>query len=123
MPALTHNDFYHLSEAKRRSFRKYILVSRFINMKHHLLAKFINELRDTAIKYAHTQQLREQIKSTVSNYMDMTIDDNCSLINEWQIQDKNILANALREIYANNGEDPFIQMTCRKALRDAGFDL
>ena len=53
-------------------------------MKHHLLAKFINDLRDTSIKFKDTQQLRERLRITVSNYMDVTIDSIDNDMNELQ---------------------------------------
>ena len=85
-------------------------------MKHHLAAKFINELRDTAVKYKNCQQLRSRLRSVVDSYIDLTADDDLSITNEWYIQDKNILVNALKEIYANRGEDAFIKASCLEAL-------
>jgi len=38
-------------------------------MKEHILAEFTNELRDIAIKYKDTQQLRDIISTCVHKYI------------------------------------------------------
>ena len=39
------------------------------NMKPHLYRELVNELRDVAKEYAHTQQLRERIAHTLGRYV------------------------------------------------------
>lgn len=38
-------------------------------MKDHEIAQFINELRDVAVMYGNTQQLRERIATVVKKYV------------------------------------------------------
>ena len=38
-------------------------------MKPHLYSKMLNDLRLTAVKFKDTQQLREQLSKTLSNYV------------------------------------------------------
>lgn len=38
-------------------------------MKDHEIAQFINELRDVAVEYGSTQQLRERIATVVKKYI------------------------------------------------------
>ena len=38
-------------------------------MKPHLYRELVNELRDVAKEYAHTQQLRERIAHTLGRYV------------------------------------------------------
>lgn len=47
-------------------------------MKDNIKAKFINELRDTAIKYKDSQQLRFILREVVIKYMGL----------EWWLEDK-----------------------------------
>ena len=35
----------------------------------HAYRELVNALRDTAVKYAYTQQLREQLSHTLSDYV------------------------------------------------------
>ena len=86
-------------------------------MKHHILAKFINDIKNTAVKFKDHQCLREQLKQTVEKYLDLTSDIDESMIVEWLAEDKNILGDALKEIYANRGEDKYIARVCNKAFR------
>lgn len=39
-------------------------------MKPHLYRELVNELRDVAKAYAHTQQLRERISYTLGRYIE-----------------------------------------------------
>lgn len=38
-------------------------------MKPHLYSKMLNDLRTTSVKFKDTQQLREQLSKTLSNYI------------------------------------------------------
>ena len=88
-------------------------------MKHHIVAKFINDLKLVAIKYKDHQCLREQIRKVVQKYVNITIDSDKSMMSEWLVNDKEVLAEALIEIRANRGKDLCITKICDEALGKA----
>ena len=55
-------------------------------MKDHELAEFINDLRDIAIKYAGTQQLRQRIATRVKQARGLQCNGRCKEL-EQELQD------------------------------------
>ncbi len=76
-------------------------------MKDHQIRELVNELRDIAVEYHGTEQLRERIARTIRAAMLQGGDGNSPVIPDWQTQ-----AEKMAELYGSsfvlfrNGESP-----------------
>lgn len=78
-----------------------------VSMKDHQIRELVNELRDIAVEYHGTRQLRERIARTIRAAMLQGTDGNSPVIPDWQTQ-----AEKMAELYGSsfvlfrNGESP-----------------